>query len=223
MGYMYKNTSGATKTFVYPTPNANSRAEVRANVTTENNYWAPKASAFANNMNIIAVLESNDMMGEFEVAAFVNGEVRGSARPTYVEPIDAYVLFMTIYGEEGEEMTFKYYDIYSDEEHSINNTVTYSDDAVIGSISEPYMFFANTLGMDENTANTLSIYPNPTTTNTTISFETTFDMVEVFNSLGAKVAEYRNVDRIEGMEAAGVYVIRVTNDSAVQNCRLIVK
>ncbi|MBR5603089.1 MAG: T9SS type A sorting domain-containing protein, partial [Bacteroidales bacterium] len=74
-----------------------------------------------------------------------------------------------------------------------------------------------------NAASTLSIYPNPTTTNTAISFETTFDMVEVFNSLGAKVAEYRNVDRIEGMEAAGVYVIRVTNDSAVQNCRLIVK
>ena len=223
MGYMYRNTSGTTKTLVYPTPNAQTRAEVRANVTTEDNHWAPNASAFANNMNIIAVLESNDMMGEFEVAAFVNGEVRGSARPTYVEPIDAYVLFMTIYGEEGEEMTFKYYDIYSDEEHSINNTVTYSDDAVIGSIREPYMFFANTLGMDENAASTLSIYPNPTTTNTAISFETTFDMVEVFNSLGAKVAEYRNVDRIEGMEAAGVYVIRVTNDSAVQNCRLIVK
>ena len=223
MGYMYRNTSGTTKTLVYPTPNAQTRAEVRANVTTENNHWAPNASAFANNMNIIAVLENNDMMGEFEVAAFVNGEVRGSARPTYVEPIDAYVLFMTIYGEEGEEMTFKYYDIYSDEEHSINNTVTYSDDAVIGSIIEPYMFFANTLGLGENAASTLSIYPNPTTTNTAISFETTFDMVEVFNSLGAKVAEYRNVDRIEGVEAAGVYVIRVTNDSAVQNCRLIVK
>ena len=222
MGYMYKN-NGEEQTLVYPTPNANSRAAVKANVTSEDNHWAPNASAFANNMNIIAVLESNDMMGEFEVAAFVNGEVRGSARPTYVEPIDAYVLFMTIYGEEGEEMTFKYYDIYSDEEHSINNTVNYSDNAVIGSIREPYMFFANTLGMDEKVANTLSIYPNPTTTNTAISFETTFDMVEVFNSLGAKVAEYRNVDRIEGMEAAGVYVIRVTNDSAVQNCRLIVK
>ena len=223
MGYMYKNTSGEVKTLVYPAANANSRAEVRANVTAENNYWAPNASAFANNMNIIAVLESNDMMGEFEVAAFVNGEVRGSARPTYVEPIDAYVLFMTIYGEEGEEVSFKYYDIYSDEEHSISNTVNYSDNAVIGSIREPYMFFANTLGMDENAASTLSLYPNPTTTNTAISFETTFDMVEVFNSLGAKVAEYRNVDRIEGIEAAGVYVIRVTNDSAVQNCRLIVK
>ncbi|MBR5214823.1 MAG: right-handed parallel beta-helix repeat-containing protein, partial [Bacteroidales bacterium] len=202
MGYMYYNTSSEAKPLVYPAANANSRAEVRANVTAENNHWAPKASAFANNMNIIAVLESNDMMGEFEVAAFVNGEVRGSARPTYVEPIDAYVLFMTIYGEEGEEVSFKYYDIYSDEEHSINNTVNYSDNAIIGSIREPYMFFANTLGMDEKVANTLSIYPNPTTTNTAISFETTFDMVEVFNSLGAKVAEYRNVDRIEGMEAA---------------------
>jgi hypothetical protein len=223
MGYMYRNTSGSVKEFTYPTPNANTRAAVKANVTAENNRWVPNASAFANNMNIIAVLESNDMMGEFEVAAFVNGEVRGSARPTYVEPIDAYVLFMTIYGEEGEEMTFKYYDIYSDEEHVISNTVAYSDNAVIGSIKEPYMFFANTLGMEENAASALSIYPNPTTTNAAISFDTVYDMVEVFNALGSKVAEYSNVDRIEGMEAAGVYVIRVTNDNAVQNCRLIVK
>jgi hypothetical protein len=130
---------------------------------------------------------------------------------------------MTIYGEEGDELTFKYYDIYSDEEHSISNTVNYSDNAVIGSIKAPYMFFTNTLGMEENAANTLSLYPNPTTTNAAISFETIYDIVEVFNSLGVKVAEYRNVDRIEGMEAAGVYVIRVTNDNAVQNCRLIVK
>ena len=223
MGYMYRNTSGSVKEFTYPTPNANTRAAVKANVTAENNRWVPNASAFASNMNIIAVLESNDMMGEFEVAAFVNGEVRGSARPTYVEPIDAYVLFMTIYGEEGEEMTFKYYDIYSDEEHVISNTVAYSDNAVIGSIKEPYMFFANTLGMEENAASALSIYPNPTTTNAAISFDTVYDMVEVFNALGSKVAEYSNVDRIEGMEAAGVYVIRVTNDNAVQNCRLIVK
>jgi hypothetical protein len=223
MGYMYRNTSGSVKEFTYPTANANTRAAVKANVTAENNRWVPNASAFANNMNIIAVLESNDMMGEFEVAAFVNGEVRGSARPTYVEPIDAYVLFMTIYGEEGEEMTFKYYDIYSDEEHVISNTVAYSDNAVIGSIKEPYMFFANTLGMEENAASALSIYPNPTTTNAAISFDTVYDMVEVFNALGSKVAEYSNVDRIEGMEAAGVYVIRVTNDNAVQNCRLIVK
>mgnify|MGYP003300150420 CR=1 FL=1 len=219
-GYMYKN-NGGEQTLVYPA--ANTRAEVRANVTAENNRWVPNASAFANNMNIIAVLESNDMMGEFEVAAFVNGEVRGSARPTYVEPIDAYVLFMTIYGEEGEEMTFKYYDIYSDEEYSLNDRLAYSGNAMIGSINEPFMLNLSTMGIGENNANTISVYPNPTTANTAISFETTCDLVEVFNALGAKVAEYRNVETINGMEAAGVYLIRVTNDNAVQNCRLIVK
>jgi hypothetical protein len=79
------------------------------------------------------------------------------------------------------------------------------------------------MGIGENNANTISVYPNPTTANTAISFETTCDLVEVFNALGAKVAEYRNVETINGMEAAGVYLIRVTNDNAVQNCRLIVK
>jgi hypothetical protein len=48
-------------------------------------------------------------------------------------------------------------------------------------------------------------------------------MVEVFNSLGVKVAEYRNVETIDGIEEAGVYVIRVTNGETVNNCRLIVR
>jgi hypothetical protein len=223
MGYMYRNTSGSVKEFTYPTPNANTRAAVKANVTAENNRWVPNASAFANNMNIIAVLESNDMMGEFEVAAFVNGEVRGSARPTYVEPIDAYVLFMTIYGEGNEELTFKCYDIYSDEEYTLGDRMVYADDAMVGSIGNPYVLTLNTMGIGENAANAISIYPNPTTTNTAISFETVCDMVEVFNSLGVKVAEYRNVETIDGIEEAGVYVIRVTNGETVKNCRLIVR
>ena len=42
-------------------------------------------------------------------------------------------------------------------------------------------------------------------------------------SLGVKVAEYNNVDSIDAIETAGIYVIRVTIDGDARNCRLVVK
>mgnify|MGYP003301172931 FL=1 len=222
-GYMYYSNSETEYSFSYTMPEA--KEEARPNVTAENNYWVPNTTAFSDNMTITAVLsiDGNMMKDDFEVAAFVNGEVRGSARPVFVESAGQYMLFLTIYGEGNEELTFKCYDIYSDEEYSLNDRLAYSGNAMIGSINEPFMLNLSTMGIGENNANTISVYPNPTTANTAISFETTCDLVEVFNALGAKVAEYRNVETINGMEAAGVYLIRVTNDNAVQNCRLIVK
>ena len=222
-GYMYYSYAEGKKDFVYPT--SSSRSAAKANVTAENNHWVANASAFANNMTIVAALNVEGVeMGEgVEVAAFVNGEVRGSARPFYVESIDSYVMFLSVYGNDQEEVTFKYIDLYTEEEYTLSNKVAYADNAIIGSIAEPMTLCYGTMGIGENAANTISLYPNPTTTNAAISFETVCDVVEVFNSLGVRVAEYRNVDSIDGLEAAGVYVIRVTNGETVQNCRLIVK
>ena len=222
-GYMYYRSNG-TSEFYYPTP-SESRGELDANVTSDGNYWAPNASAYANNMTIMAVLNVNgvEMQGNYEVAAFSGDEVRGSARPIYVDAIDRYVMFITVYGEGNEELTFKYIDLDTYEVHSLNDVVVYSDNAILGTVIEPMILSYGVMGIGENGANAISLYPNPTTTGRAISFEAVCDMVEVFNSLGVKVAEYRNVESIDGIETAGIYVIRVTNDSTVQNCRLIVK
>ena len=223
-GYMYH--SGNTEkdiTLVYSTNNT--RGELKDNVTAKDNYWTPRSSAFANNMTITAVLNVDgvEMGDNCEVAAFANGEVRGSARPIYVEAIDRYVLFLTVHGEGNEELTFKYIDMDTYEVYNLSNVVAYSNDAIVGTLGEPMILSCNTMGVGENGYSTMSLYPNPTTTNAAINFASVCDVVEVFNSLGVKVAEYRNVDSIDGIETAGVYVIRVTNDSTVQNCRLVVK
>ena len=224
-GYMYYSYADANKAFYYSYPTTNSRSAAKANETAENNYWKANTSAFANNMTMVAVLNVNgiEMNDGVEVAAFVNGEVRGSARPVYVEAIDSYMLFLSVYGNDQEEVTFKYIDLYSEEVYNLDNMVVYSDNAIFGSVNKPMVLNYGTLGIGENGANTISLYPNPTTTHAAINFETVCDIVEVFNSLGVRVAEYRNVDSIDGLEAAGVYVIRVTNGETVQNCRLIVK
>ena len=219
-GYMYLSQQATSFTF-----NAVGGEDVNTDVrrSVANNYhWNADATQYPSNMTMVAVVDGIDD-NEYEVAAFVNGEVRGSARPAYFEPLDTYILVLTIHGDDVEEMTFKYYDLSTNTEYDLNNKINYSNDAIVGSIYEPYMLTRGTTGIGEAAISNVNIYPNPTTTGTEINLEATCDKVEVFNALGVKVAEYQNVDTIDALETAGIYVIRITNNGNVQNCRLVVK
>ncbi|MBO5956361.1 MAG: T9SS type A sorting domain-containing protein, partial [Bacteroidales bacterium] len=218
VGYMYFNAEVNT-TDVFTYSYSQSRSSVEANITAENNYWSVEAAQYANNMTMVATLDVNS--ANYEVAAFVNGEVRGSARPIYVESLDAYMFFLTIHGDDVEEVTFKCYDIDTDTEYALNNVINYSNDAILGSLKNPYTLSRGTVGLEELSSN-FNIYPNPTTTDREINLTTTCDKVEVFNALGVKVAEYQNVDTLDAFETAGIYVIRVTNNGNVKHCRLVV-
>ena len=189
-------------------------------MTSENNYWTPNVAEYPYNMTMTAILDGENN-GNFEIAAFVNGEVRGSARPIYVEQLDSYMFFLTVNGNNVEEMTFKCYDLTTGEEFDLINRMNYSNDAIVGSVNEPYLLSRGTVGLEE--VSSFNIYPNPTTTDREINLATTCDKVEVFNALGVKVAEYQNVDTIDAFETAGIYVIRVTNNGNVKHCRLVVK
>ena len=216
-GYMYESTQKASFTF-----NAVGDDNTNVKRTTENYHWNADATQYPTNMTMVAIVDG--VVGnEYEVAAFANGEVRGSARPMFIERLNTYVLILTIHGDEVEEVSFKYYDIITGEEVELSNRINYTNDAIVGSMDEPYMLTRGTTGIGEAAMSQVNIYPNPTTTGTEINLQTVCDTVEVFNALGVKVAEYQNVDSIDALETAGIYVIRITNDSNVQNCRLVVK
>ena len=223
-GYMFKSVN--EKTFVY---SANSTRSSDSGLKTINyngeNHWFADATKYPNNMSVVAMLsiDGEIVKDNYEIAAFANGECRGSARPYYVEALDSYVLYMTIHGEDVENLTFKYYDVNYGTEYDLNNAMVYSNDASIGSLREPYMFNLGILNIEETSVDQISIYPNPTTTGKEINLQAVCDKVEVFNALGVKVAEYTNVDSIDALETAGIYVIRITIDGNARNCRLIVK
>ncbi|MBO5809502.1 MAG: leucine-rich repeat domain-containing protein [Bacteroidales bacterium] len=220
-GYMYQNTSGTTKTLVYP---SSASKGTRANVTSENNYWIADAGKYANNMNMIAFVKNNSGM-DYEIGAFVGEEVRGSARPIYIEALDSYMIFMTIFGESNEEITFKYYDVNNDEEENIftKENVIFSANAVLGSVDNPIAMMFDTEGIGENGMENISIYPNPANVNSEINLGMTCDRVEIYNTLGVKIAEYSNVNKIDGIETSGVYMIRLTNGEEAINCRIVVE
>ena len=224
-GYGYMFNSASERTFNYTTDGNGAKSTLNTIDYNGENHWFADATRYPNNMTVTAMLsiDGEIVKDNYEVAAFANGECRGSARPIYIEALDAYMLFMTIQGEDVENLTFKYYDVNYGTEYELNNTMVYSNDAILGTIEEPYMFNLGILNIDETSVDQISIYPNPTTTGKEINLQAMCDKVEVFNALGVKVAEYTNVDSIDAIETAGIYVIRVTIDGNARNCRLIVR
>ena len=134
-GYMYYNASlDVTKTFTYNIVPVTTRGNNETAVAT---HYSVDYTKYPFNMTMVAVVDGA-MNDNYEVAALVNGEVRGSARPVYIESMDAYMLFLSINGDAVEEMTFKYYDLTTGEEYDLVNRIDYSNNAMIGSVNEPY-------------------------------------------------------------------------------------
>ncbi len=217
-GYMYQNTSGSVRTLVFAD---NSTKEMtKENVTTENNRWTPNESKYPTNMTMIAVVELDS---NFEVAAFSDGECRGSARPVHIEELDKNIVFMTIYGEGDETINFRYYDINNDEEYVITNTMIFGANSTVGDLMEPYVLKLATVNIDEHSENVINIYPNPADRNTEIHFATECEKIEVYNSLGVKISEYENVNHIDGIKTSGVYMIKVIMNGDVKYDRIVVR
>ena len=220
-GYMYQNTSGVEKTLYYPTPSG-SRGELKQNITPENNYWRPDMTKYANNMNIIAFVDTDSY---YEIGAFCEGECRGSARPIYIEELDKNMIFLTVYGEPQDEIMFRYYDVENSEEYAFpsEEIVVFGVNSTLGSIKEPYELHFGMLGVEEMNTQEFTVYPNPATVSEEIYLGGNFEIVEVYNALGVKIAIYENVDKIESLETTGIYVIKVVNGSESRYCRVIVR
>ena len=120
--------------------------------TPGSHYNVENPLAFENTMSFIGIIQiegetQNDL--ELEVGAFVGEECRGGARLDFYEQIQAYRLFMTVYGnEDGEELTFRLYNHADGEELTLRcaTTEVFAADAVLGTAAEPYVFnFRNTI------------------------------------------------------------------------------
>jgi len=107
---VYPNAAGKSARFV-----TELSARQLSNATPPD--WSVNAAGFEHSMTVTANLILPDgpaANSESILAAFVDGEVRGVARPAFV--LDQWMFFLTVYGEvEGESVTFRAYDADSEE------------------------------------------------------------------------------------------------------------
>ena len=229
MGYMYKSTSTSPATFTYPD---NGRTAMRA---AKHNHWVPMASAYPFNMTVTAVVELDGeelRSDRYELAAFANGESRGSVRLMYVEPIDRYVAFLTIAGEEAADLSFSLYDTETGMEYfGANETLGFEANATLGRLAEPFVVsFRGTTGVDE-LANSLRVYPNPIKAGERFSIGMNAESkapvrVEIVNALGVIVSVETSTQApasIKAPETVGIYTLKISCEKGTCYSKLIVR
>lgn len=228
LGFMYKSNNENEVTFTYPTVN---RGETNANVTSE--HWMANVHAYPNNMTVVAVVELNDtelIGGEYELAAFVDGEVRGSVKLINAGVQGRYYAFLTVAGNEAANISFGLYDAETGVEMLDSNTrLSYSNNAMVGSMSEPFVVsFRGTTGIGELNGG-VAMYPNPAEKNGYVNLvmAESHARVEIINSMGQVVSEQTTTQMpasIQTPEEAGVYTVRIITEGKNIKCqKLIVK
>ena len=221
-GYMYKSNSGESKTLVYQ----NGRGETLSeNVTAAGNTFVPEESNYAYNMTITAVVELNgdELRSEdYELAAFVGDECRGSVKLMYVEPLDRYMAFLLVSGETEESLRFVLTDGRNaswSEDHLI-----YVNDETVGTPVDPALLHFGMMGAHENNLNQVRVYPNPSKDVFNIEGDG-IRKVEVINAYGqvvfAKEAKGNFLQIDMSNCAVGIYMLRVVTDNGIMTQQII--
>ena len=153
-GYKYKS-SVAGRTFTYPSVALNAKNQLQANIAKSDTYFRPiNHSAFPSNMTILAkVYNGNDLVSDVEVAAFVGDECRA----TILADANGYVC-LTVPGEgQGDVIHFKVR--IGGEIYDVAQTLIYQDDAIIGSVPNPYRIqIGESTAFEANTISTAIVY-----------------------------------------------------------------
>lgn len=221
-GYLYQSNSSDSKTLVFQTGRGEATGE---NVTTEHNNFQPADEDFADNMTITAVLELDGeelRSDEYELAAFVGDECRGSVRLMYVEPVNRYVAFLTVFGEPSETLRFRLTN--GTQTKLSTDEVTFAVDGMIGSLAEPKTLHFGNTQVGENELSKVMVYPNPSKNVFNIQGQG-IRRIEVFNVFGqAIVSEETNNDYLQidlSRYDNGCYMLRVVTDNGITNSQLI--
>lgn len=228
LGYMYYSNANDSKTFVYSISRSEMMEEIQEDLALNANNHK-----YENNLVLIAVVyigQDEERDENFELGAFVNGECTGSTKLFYVEEDDRYYAIMTIAGNDGDKISFGAVDeakglMYNESD----NSIVFSNNAIIGSFDNPYKVCFNTLGLGESTMS-VAMYPNPVDRGQAFNLNVPQDEevldVSIVNALGTVIRHETGALRstITGIPVAGVYTVKVMCRSGnAYYGRLIVK
>lgn len=118
---------------------------IEDNGTVYTNYWQPNGSQYANNMSVIGIIQIDGVeqsTNALEIGAFCGDECRGSQLLTYYPQLNRYLVFFTLYGEEGDILFFRLYDHELDQESDLGcaSYITFESNGILGTYSSPYVF-----------------------------------------------------------------------------------
>ena len=122
-------------------------------------HWVPNESEYEDNMTLTGVIQINGVEQQsttLEVGVFFGEECRGAGIATYFFPTQRYVVQLLIFGETGDQLTFKLYDHAFGHELNLTppDAVTFNANGY-GSLGSPYML--NFTGEIEEITQTIAL------------------------------------------------------------------
>jgi hypothetical protein len=225
-GYQYVSQNANTKTLRYPTP---SRARNLAKTEAVTTHFDVKGQSYRDNMNFMAVVTLDDLElngDRYELAAFVDDVCHGTTKLLYVEPLDRYVAFLTVLGQDGEEVSFRLYDDQTGTTYEAEAHEAFHTNVILGSQQSLYPIHFKSKALADNRP---AIYPNPANKGASLSIVNASDdmVMEITNMLGVTVKTMRLLGENTTVDcdlAPGAYTVRlVKNHETVMIEKLIVK
>lgn len=221
-GYMYKSNSNNTKTLTFQN---GSRGMMVEDASLEGETFLAMGNDFANNMTITAIIEldgENLRSDNYELAAFVGNDCRGSIKMKYVKPLDQYLAFLLVHGDQEESLRFVLTD--GQECSWSKDNLLYTNDATYGTPTQPVVLHFGPMGVNENNIVVVSIYPNPSHDVFNIEGED-IQKVDVINAFGQVI--YSNEINNNSLQidlsrhSIGAYLVRVVTSKGVTTQQII--
>lgn len=204
---------------------------------------------FDQTMTVTAVIES-DTFGINDpydmVAALVNDEVRGTARPMYIPALDQYRIFLTVYSNDMDEnFEFRIWDNDEKRIYQGAELINFNADDMVGTVTHPFTIEKTMLGiLDKNfIPNEFMLsqnFPNPFNPITKIGIgvpELSKVKVVVYDLMGRQVKTLFNNDLRPGYQlivwngtnqmnkpvSSGVYFVVMEGKGATKSFRDVKK
>ena len=122
-------------------------------------HWVPNESDYEDNMTLTGVIQINgeeQQSTTLEVGVFCGEECRGASMATYFFPTQRYVVQLLIFGETGDQLTFKLYDHALGQELDLisPDAVTFTTNGY-GTLGNPYVL--NFTGGQSETTQTIGL------------------------------------------------------------------
>jgi hypothetical protein len=202
-------------------------------------------SLFESNATLIGMMQANNANithAAMEIGAFSNNEIRGAAQAIYIEPLEAYLFFLTYFANSnGDLMSFKLFDGNTGYVHNLNETLFFSADNHSGSIQSPMPFTYDGISQTEQPLllNNLEIQPNPFTSNTEIRFtipevsEVTISVTDLNGrevsqftggaNAGLNVIEWQGVTTAGNLLPSGIYFVKLQSPSGIGIRKILIQ
>ena len=197
-------------------------------------FWNVDATQYEHSMTLIGMLKvntANATTATMELGAFAGGQVRGTGQAIYVEPLQAYLFFLTVYANSGgEQIKYKLFDNSTGAVQDLSEQMYFSPEFHQGSIDAAVPFTLLSSGTQEvASVQSLEVQPNPFHTETMFRFgladaqEIQLSVTDISGKLvahwdtpareGVNTLVWKGVSDTGSQLPSGVYFVRLQTDS----------